>query len=109
MARHYLLHDCQIVACIITKRTQICDQRLFRIVSYIHQNIDISMFGWVGDKSADWRVWLHTDTDFAADKSTSKSVSGVFCAICGPKPFSPLCALTKNKVPQATLQLNQKW
>ena len=78
MARYDLLHSCQILACTITKWTNRSDQRLVRIVSYIHQNIDILMFGWVGDKSADWRIWLYTDADFAADKSTSKSISGFF-------------------------------
>ena len=84
MALHDLLHSCQMLVCKITKRTKRCDQRLLRIVSYMHQNIDIVMFGWIGYKSADWRIWLHTDADFAADKSTSKSVSGVFCGISGP-------------------------
>ena len=68
MARYDFLHSCQILACKFTKWTNIGDHRLFRIVSYIHQNIDISMFGWIGDKSADWRIWLYTDADFAADK-----------------------------------------
>ena len=68
MARYDLLHDCQIWACKTTEWTTIFDQRLFRIVSYIHQNIDMSMFGWAGDKSADWRIWLYADADIAADK-----------------------------------------
>ena len=71
MARYDLLHSRQILACKITKWTKQCDQRLFRIVSYIHQSIDISMFGWVGDRSADWRIWLYTDADFAADRLRS--------------------------------------
>ena len=54
MARYDLLHSCQIVACKITKWTKRCDQRLLRIVTYIHQNIGISMFGWLGDKSTGW-------------------------------------------------------
>ena len=97
MARYDLLHSCQILACKITKWTKRCDQRLFRTVSYIHRNIVISMFGWIGDKSADWRIWLYTDADFAADKSTSKSVSNVFGAIRGPTSYFPLCALSKKQ------------
>ena len=34
------------------------------------------MFGCVGDKSADWRVCLYTDTDFAGCARTRKSTSG---------------------------------
>ena len=55
------------------------------------------MFGWVGDKSADWRIWLYADVDFAADKLTSKSVSGVFCAISSPTSYFPFCALSKKQ------------
>ena len=56
------------------------------------------MFGWVGAKSAGWRIWLYTDADFAANKATSKSVSGVLCAIRGPTSYFPFCALSKQKV-----------
>ena len=96
MARYDLLHSCPMLACTITKWLTRCDQRLFRIVSYIHQSIDISMLGWVGDKSGVWRIWLYTDADFAADMSTSKSVSGVFCAISGPTSYFPFCALSEK-------------
>ena len=40
---------------------------------------------------------MYTDAVSAADKSTSKSVSGVFCAMCGPTTFFPLCALSKKQ------------
>ena len=40
---------------------------------------------------------MYTDADFAADKSTSKSVSGVFCAMCGSITFFSLCALSKKQ------------
>ena len=74
MARYDLLHSCQILASKITKWTKRCDQRLLRIVSYLHQSLELTMFGWVGDDSKNWRLWLYTDADVAADKSTSKSV-----------------------------------
>ena len=55
------------------------------------------MFGWVGDKMDKLNLWLYTDADVASDKSTSKSVSGVFCALAGPSTFFPLCALSKKQ------------
>ena len=55
------------------------------------------MFEWAGENSKDLRLWLYTDADVAANKSTSKSVSGVFCAMCGPSTFFPLCALSKKQ------------
>ena len=55
------------------------------------------MFGWIGDKSIGWRIWLYTDADSAADKSTSKSVSAVFCAIHGPTSHPHPRVLSKQK------------
>ena len=40
---------------------------------------------------------MYTDADLAADKSTSKRVSGVLFAMCGPTTFFPLCALPKKQ------------
>ena len=67
------------------------------MMCYINQSIDLCMFGWVGDSQNDLRLWLYTDADFAADKSDSKSVSGVFCALVGQTTFFPLCALSKKQ------------
>ena len=55
------------------------------------------MFGWIGDVSKDLRLWLYTDADFAADKSDSQSISGVFCALVGPTSYFPICALSKKQ------------
>ena len=40
---------------------------------------------------------MYTDADFAVDTSTSKSVSVVCCAMCGPTTLFPLCALSKKQ------------
>jgi hypothetical protein len=97
MARYDLLHVCHVLACKITKWTKRCDQRLHRIMCYLHQVDDVTMMGWVGDSAINWKLWLYTDADFAADKTTSRSVSGVFCAINGPTTYFPLCALSKKQ------------
>ena len=55
------------------------------------------MFGWVGANSTDWRCWLYTDAGFAAFKSTSNSVSCVFCAMCDPTTLFPRCASSKKQ------------
>ena len=57
---------------------------------YLHQIDDLTMMGWLGDTSVSWKLWLYTDADFAADKTTSRSVSGVFRAINGPTTDFPL-------------------
>ena len=97
MARYDLLHACQALACHVTKWTQRCDKALHRIMAYIYQNDDLCMYGWVGDEAKDLRLWLYTDADFASDKLTSKSVSGVFCSLTGPNTFFPICALSKKQ------------
>ena len=97
MCRYDLLHACQALACKVTKWSLRCDRRLHRLIAYIHQSIDLCMYGWIGDDSIALRLWLYTDADFAADQSDSKSVSGVFCALQGPTSFFPLCALSKKQ------------
>ena len=92
-----LLHACRALACKVTKWSIACDRRLHRMIAYIHQSIDVTMFGWVGDKAEDLRLWLYTDSDFAGDTSDSQSVSGVFCALTGPTTYFPLCASSKKQ------------
>ena len=97
MARYDLLHVRHVLACKITKWTKRCDQRPHRITCYLHQVDDITMMGWVGDTSVSWNKWLFTDADFAADKTTSRSMSGRLCAINGPTTYFPLRALCKKQ------------
>ena len=44
-----------------------------------------------------WRRFEELEMMVAADKSTSKSVSRVFCAMCGPTTFFPSCALSEKQ------------
>lgn len=97
MCRYDLLHACQALACTVTKWSLRCDRRLHRMIAYIHQTIDLCMFGWMGDAMDHIRLWLYTDADFAADQLDSKSVSGVFCALHGPTSHFPLCTLSKKQ------------
>ena len=53
MARYDLLHSCQLWACKMIKRTKRYDQRLLPIVSYFHQILELTVFGWVGEDSKD--------------------------------------------------------
>ena len=48
MARYDLLHSCQILASKIIKWIRRSDQRLLRIVAYLYQRLELTMFGWVG-------------------------------------------------------------
>ena len=85
MARYDLLHSCQILDCQIIKWIRICNLRLFRIVAYLHQRIELTMFGKVGENLKASRRWLYTDADSAADKSTSKSIFR--CVMCHVLPY----------------------
>ena len=99
MARYDLLHVCHVLACKNTKWTKRCDRRLHRIMCYLCQVDDLTMMGWVGDTSECWKRWLYTDADFAADKTTSRIVSEVLCAING------LTAIFVRNTPPHVIQL----
>ena len=43
------------------------------------------------------RLTLFCDADFAGDQETSRSTSGVFLAVVGPKTFVPISALSKKQ------------
>ena len=89
MARYDLLYPCQKLATKITKWTKRCDKQLHRMMAYIWQTREWRLRGYVGDSNPDWKMWLYTDSDFASDKSDSKSVSGVFLTLAGPTTFFP--------------------
>ena len=89
MARYDLLRATQYLATRITKWTQRCDKQLHRLVAYIWQSKDWRLKGWIGDDMKDLQLWMYTDSDFASDKSDSKSVSGIFMAIGGATTYFP--------------------
>ena len=73
------------IARLLNGSIRIRNLRLFRIVAYPHQRIELTMFGKVGENLKASRRWLYTDADSAADKSTSKSIFR--CVMCHVLPY----------------------
>ena len=79
----------------VSRWTPLEDKKLHRLMSYMHHSRDFRQIGFIGDKLSDLRLGLFTDADFAGDKATMKSTSGVFMAIYGPNSFYPIDYLSR--------------
>ncbi len=55
------------------------------------------MRGYVGDRITDCFLCVFSDADLAGDHEDSKSTSGIFMAIIGPRTFFPLSAVSKRQ------------
>jgi hypothetical protein len=64
---------------------------------YINSTLDVRMQGWAGNDFDSLQLTLYSDADFASDKQTSISVSGVFLCLTGPQTFWPLAAVSKKQ------------
>ena len=76
----------------ITKWNSECDRRLHRLVCYINSTLDMKQVAYVGDKFVDLVLRIYADSDFAGDKADSKSTSGVYVALHGPRSHVPTAA-----------------
>ena len=80
-----------------SKRSRACDKRLHRLTAYIHTTRDWTLRTCVGDAADKCRIACFSDADFAGDLKDSKSTSGGFVAVVGPKMFVPLSCLCKKQ------------
>lgn len=93
----------------MTKGTPARDNKLHRLVSYIHCTLGLSLLAWVCDCPKDMTVKLLSDADFAGDLETSRSASGVFLQLAGPDTSYPLAGQSKKQscvshsIPEAEL------
>ena len=97
MARVDLLRPTCFLATKVTKWTRTCDRLLLRLVSYINSTLDLMMVAWVGDKPEDVQLKLFTDADLAGEATNSKSTSGVFLVLRGPRTFAPIAGVSKKQ------------
>jgi len=70
---------------------------LFRLISYIQSTLHLRLRCYIGDAAKDVFLELFADADFAGDKKSSRSTSGVLLAISGPRSFFPLGAQSKKQ------------
>ena len=88
-ARPDLLRAVGALSTMITKWDDLCDRKLFRIVKYINGSVGWRQIGFIGDGPDELELGLFSDADFAGDRDTMRSTSGVFLALYGPPQFLP--------------------
>jgi hypothetical protein len=81
----------------ITSWSADCDDRLLRLISYIHSTTEHVLVGWVGDSEKDIDLHLFADADLAGCKITQRSTSGAHLALRGPSTCFPLSANAKRQ------------
>ena len=65
MARYDLLRPVQSLATFLHEWDAECDDRLYRLVSYINSTLHLRQMVWVGDESSELGPHLYADADFA--------------------------------------------
>ena len=55
------------------------------------------MTSWVGDPIKDWELVAYSDADLAGDYDTSRSTTGVFLCVRGPRTFITLQGISKRQ------------
>ena len=69
----------------------------FRLSPGINSTLDLNLYGWVGDPPHMLDIVLYCDADLAGDRTDSKSTSGMFMCLLGPRTFMPLNAMSKKQ------------
>ena len=81
----------------ITKWTKACDERLNRLISYIHHTCEYKQYCHVGNTAKQCRLGLFQDSDFTGDLEDSKSTSGRTLCIFGSHTFVPISWMCKKQ------------
>ena len=66
------------------------DRRLFRLMCYVNNTLQLRLIAFIGDKPEDLKLVAYSDADFAGDRRDSKSTSGAFMALWGKNSFFPV-------------------
>ena len=97
VARFDLLRAVGHLACHLPRWDTDCDRRLHRLMSYVQSTLDHRMVGWTDGHFDDTTLHLYSDVVFAGCQKSSRSTSGVFLAIEGPRTKFPISALSKKQ------------
>ena len=81
----------------VTKWTKACDERLARLISYIHLTCEYKQYCCVGVTAQQCRLGLYQNSDFAGDLEDSKSTSGEIMCIFGSRTFVPIRWMCKKQ------------
>ena len=80
MARFGLLKAVANLAKNVPKWNANCDTRVHRLICYVNSSLDLRLNGHIGDSSDKFALSLYSDADFAGDKESSKTATGIFMA-----------------------------
>ena len=97
MARFDLLKAVANLAKDVTKWNANCDKRFHRLICSVNSSLDLHLKGHIGDSFDKLAFSLYGDADFAGDKDSPKSTTGIFMALTGPSTFFPLNGVTKKQ------------
>ena len=81
----------------VTRWTVACDKRLHRLICYMKFSADWVSSCWLGDNPEDIRIALFVDASFAGDLRDSKSTTGAFIALFGPRTWVPITWMCKKQ------------
>ena len=81
----------------MTKWTKACNERLPRLISYIHHTCEYRQYFYVGNITQQCRVGLFQYSVFAGDPEDSKSTSGGRLCIFGSHTFLPISWMCKKQ------------
>ena len=74
------------------------DERLNRLISYIHHTCEYKQYCYVGNAAKQCRLGLFQDSDFSGDLEDSKSTSGGTLCIFGSHTFVPISWMRKKQI-----------
>ena len=90
LARPDLNKAVQEIAQRFTKWSELCNLKLWRLMSYIDSAKDLSLHSWCGDDPSKLVLRAYADSDLAGCPHTAKSCTGSFVALVGPNTFMPI-------------------
>jgi len=97
MGRPDLYWTVNVLARAVTKWTQACDKRLYRLTCYVHHTKAWTQTSFVGDKAEDCWLASFVDASFAGDLADSKSTTGAYIVLVGPHTFAPITWMCKKQ------------
>jgi hypothetical protein len=97
LARPDLLRAIIVLAADICRWSRAHDVALRRVIEYCNTTADVTMRGCVGDDLRDCVLVGHADADFASNKKTSKSTSGAWVYLKGPRTSMVLSYTCKRQ------------
>ena len=97
LARPDLMKACNDLTTKANNWTRNDAKRLYRIFCYLHTTRNHILCGHIGDPADKLFLRCFTDADFCGDSGSTRSASGGFLALAGPKTFSPIAWLCKKQ------------